>query len=188
MRVSPEMESLILNMPGIVINGGQAVRPHLTDKQSRSTAEALAKPIRSTRQQTRQRQLVAPGWAVEFTVPCVTVSEANQRPSHWAVRHRRFAEQKHAVNVAMRTSLVTLQTSRGVPLTVTFTRLGGKMLDSDNCAGAFKACRDQLAFRLGRDDGDQSIEWRYAQEPGNGPQGVLIRIASQPGSKGDAKR
>jgi hypothetical protein len=52
---------------------------------------------------------------------------------------------------------------QGIPLTITLTRYSSGTLDSDNLAGAFKACRDGVADYLGIDDGDPSLTWAYAQ-------------------------
>ena len=64
------------------------------------------------------------------------------------------------------------------PLTITLTRIGGKRMDDDNCAGGFKNIRDCVAGWLGIDDGDTRLTWRYEQHPGSGPQSVRVRIES----------
>lgn len=56
------------------------------------------------------------------------------------------------------------------PLTeyaVTFTRVAPGTLDDDNLVSAFKACRDEVAALMGRDDKPGSgVHWRYAQRKG----------------------
>lgn len=121
----------------------------------------------------KSANLVRPGWAIEFTVPCVVKSEANLR-EHWAVKHRRFKIQAHAVDVVI--GLFGWAIHVAEPLAITFTRLGGKKLDDDNLSGSFKAVRDALCRRLGRDDGDEGLTFHYRQDSGNGPKGVRIRI------------
>ena len=52
-------------------------------------------------------------------------------------------------------------------LTVTFTRVGPRLLDSDNIASAFKAVRDGVATAYGVDDGPRGpITWVYEQIQG----------------------
>jgi len=93
----------------------------------------------------------------------VVVSEANRR-DHWSVRRRRFIGQKTDVLLSLRHSLH--HPYPALPLVITFTRCGGRRLDSDNLAGAFKACRDEVARVLRFDDGDPMCEWVYSQRPG----------------------
>lgn len=53
------------------------------------------------------------------------------------------------------------------PMTVTLTRTGACLLDSDNLVGAFKAIRDGIAKTLGCGDGPEGpITWRYEQRKG----------------------
>ena len=47
---------------------------------------------------------------------------------------------------------------------ITLTRLASRKLDSDNLATALKAVRDGVADALNLDDGDERLDWRYAQE------------------------
>ena len=120
---------------------------------------------------------LAPRWAGrwELAVPGLKVkSEANQR-EHFMTRHRRKVGQQNALAAA----LVGLSPPpAGRPIRVTFTREyagRGKRLDTDNLAGSFKHVQDGLAKWLGRDDGDQGIEWRYGQRPA-GAAGLVIII------------
>lgn len=112
---------------------------------------------------------------VTIEVPCKVKSEANTR-CHWAVRRRRFKEQREAVRLAWAN-----QCNKRIwslrPLVITMTHRGRKM-DSDNLAGAFKAVRDEIAAIIGRDDGDESIEWRYRQEKGKGS--ITVTIEGKP--------
>jgi len=114
--------------------------------------------------------LVAPASALrlEVVVPVRVVSEANVR-CHWAARHRRFKAQAGAVFAALVAASGVASGPdllRGRVLRILLTRLGGRGLDSDNLAGAFKGCRDVVAQFLGRDDGDPQLTWDYSQEPG----------------------
>lgn len=57
---------------------------------------------------------------------------------------------------------------------VTFTRLGPKDLDDDNCISSLKYVRDAVAKTLGSDDGPKApIRWRYYQERARA---VAVRI------------
>jgi hypothetical protein len=87
-----------------------------------------------------------------------TVSEANSR-GHWSKQNKRKQAQQRDFHIMWRQHkpLVIL------PATITFTRYANKVLDSDNLAGAFKACRDQLAREIHIDDGDLRVTWVYAQ-------------------------
>jgi predicted aspartyl protease len=105
---------------------------------------------------------------VEVTVPVKVVSEANSR-EHWRVRHKRFTDQKEAVRLASAVASTSLKEAGSFVLNsgsaeVTLTRIGGRGLDSDNLAGAFKAVRDQIAEMMRVDDGHKDITWVYHQE------------------------
>lgn len=104
-------------------------------------------------------------------VPVRIVSEAN-REEHWAVRRDRANAQKDAV----RSALYGWRVPDGICV-VTLTRIAPRKLDSDNLARAFKACRDQVAKWLGVDDGDERIQYRYAQRPPTTPGQYGIDIA-----------
>ena len=49
---------------------------------------------------------------------------------------------------------------------MTITRIAPRQLDTDNLAISGKSLRDSIADRLGVDDNDPLVEWRYAQERG----------------------
>ena len=108
---------------------------------------------------------------VTVFVPVQTVSEMNRR-DHWRVRHRRLKSHREAAYLLTR--------PQPLPCVVTLTRVGGKPLDTDNLAGALKGVRDGVADRLGVDDADPRVEWRYAQAPKPrgrvSPMGVMIEI------------
>lgn len=94
-------------------------------------------------------------------------SEANLR-SHWAVRAARVKAHRSAACIVPVHSL---------PCVVTLTRIAPRALDDDNCVGGFKALRDGIAARLGVDDADPRVTWRYAQRKGNpGEYAAEVRI------------
>lgn len=90
-------------------------------------------------------------------LPIATVSEANRR-DHWRVKAKRAKAQRQ-----MAAALVP---RFGLPCVVTLTRISPRMLDDDNLQSALKAVRDGVADRLGVDDRDPRVEWRYAQRKG----------------------
>ena len=90
-------------------------------------------------------------------LPIATVSEANRR-DHWQVRRKRAkAQRQMAAALVPRCRL---------PCVVTLTRISPRLLDDDNLRQALKAVRDGVADRLGIDDRDPRVEWRYAQRKG----------------------
>lgn len=112
---------------------------------------------------------------VEITVPIRIRSTPNERV-HWAVKHRRNLEHDAAVTYSLAGSRVQLRAIADADsILVTLTRIGVKLLDTDNLAAGFKATRDAIARCLGIDDGDARIAWRYTQEAG-GKYAVRIRI------------
>lgn len=100
---------------------------------------------------------------VEFSVLVKTVSEANVR-CHWATRARRAKHQRRAAYWTAREAIQGLKIAP--PIRVDITRVGVRFLDSDNLAGACKGVRDGIADALRIDDGDERIQWTYAQAKG----------------------
>lgn len=115
--------------------------------------------------------------ALDVFVPIKTVSEANQR-EHWAVKHKRKKDQQEEVSAALQNALRGRRVQ--MPCTVTLTRIGPKALDTDNLAGAMKHAQDEVARKLGIDDGDvEKVKWVYQQRPVRQHfYGVTIRIAA----------
>lgn len=111
---------------------------------------------------------------LEFSMPVRVVSEANTR-DHWTKKFKRKQRQQLETHVqwkrAARRGKVPL------PCVVRLTRIGSRRLDDDNLAGAFKACRDQIAREIGVDDGDDRIKFEYAQEAvGKRVYGVKVEV------------
>lgn len=72
-------------------------------------------------------------------------------------------------------------THSGLPITVTLTRYGTKLMDDDNLRTAFKGLRDGIADAFGCDDSDNGkIEWVYAKQVQSPPgcYGVRVEISS----------
>lgn len=121
---------------------------------------------------------------VMVTIPGLrTVSESNMR-EHWSVKAKRVRLQREFVAVALASidDAATKQLRASPRVVVQFTRVGGKKLDSDNLVGAFKACRDQVAKWLGKDDAPGSgIVWEPPlQIPGDSV-AVWITLAGAEG-------
>lgn len=122
-------------------------------------------------------------------LPIQTVSEANRTNEHWTVKSKRHRRQQALIKLTMP------KKEYPMPCLVVMTRLGGRLLDSEeNLPMAFKWIKDELsdiivdswdgpwkpphlgAKRLkGRNDSDPRIEWRYAQET-KGNKGIRIDI------------
>ena len=94
--------------------------------------------------------------SVTVELPLRIEARANRR-EHWAARARR-AKQHRIAALAV--------PSHPLPCVVTLTRVAPRRLDDDNLAAGFKALRDGIADRLGVDDADPRVTWRYAQERG----------------------
>ena len=95
-------------------------------------------------------------------------STANWRPS---VRGR-IAYPKHIrAEVTAAFAGVTLPEP---PCDVTITRVGPRMLDSDNAETACKAVRDAIAALFGIDDADPRVKYRVEQR--KGPYAVEIQV------------
>lgn len=106
--------------------------------------------------------------SVSVEVPLRIVSVANLR-EHWTVKARRAKHHRQAALVIRKPSLPAL------PCVVTLTRIAPRELDGDNLQTAFKALRDGIADRLGVDDKDPRVAWRYRQERGQ-PKQYAARI------------
>jgi len=87
-------------------------------------------------------------------LPLRLESLSNKR-EHWAVRHKRAKAHRSAAYLACKT--------HPLPCVVTITRIAPRALDDDNLRHAAKSVRDGIADRLGVDDRDPRVEWRYAQ-------------------------
>jgi hypothetical protein len=145
-------------------------------KETEAACLALARPPRrpvSVLGGLLPYPLVVPVWGVK------TVSESNARV-HWAVRHRRFKEQRQQVASALMPYGDVLQrvgnevAQHDGRIVVTLTRLGRGRLDTGNDGPALKAVQDEVAKWLGVDDGCRRIAWRYEQRKGE--DGVIVEV------------
>ncbi len=107
---------------------------------------------------------------MNVTIPIRLPSLANCR-MHWRAMDRLKRQQKTAVAV-----FLNGEKAPDLPAVVTITRIGPRALDDDNCAGACKYVRDQIARWYGVDDGSRLYRWVYAQERSK-TYGVRIQIS-----------
>jgi hypothetical protein len=118
-----------------------------------------------------QQQLV-----LKLEIPIRTYSEANVS-EHWFKAAKRHTAQKDMVRLYW---LKSPKKGITVPCTVKLTRIGKRLLDSDNLQVSFKWIRDKVADILipqqaaGQADGDPRITWLYDQR--KGPYSIEIEI------------
>lgn len=89
-----------------------------------------------------------------YKIPLRLISAANAR-EHWAKKARRVKQERAAAIIIQKHPL---------PCTVTIVRHGKRRLDGDNLQSACKALRDGIADRLGVDDADPRVTWKYDQD------------------------
>ncbi len=94
---------------------------------------------------------------MKFRVPIKLPSLANLRVHFWAMAKLKKGQRKK-VKYAMRDLIIPR-----LPLTVTITRLGPRRLDDDNLAASCKYVRDEIAAKVGTDDGSSLYTWVYKQ-------------------------
>lgn len=102
---------------------------------------------------------------IKIELPIRTVSEANAR-EHWRRKSQRAKSQRALTSMAVSSAIKGDNTTllRCERIAVTLTRLGVRMLDSDNLQSSFKAVRDGVADAVGIDDGSSFYTWVYKQE------------------------
>ena len=89
-----------------------------------------------------------------YKIPLRLVSVANAR-EHWTKRARRVKRERAAALLIQKHPL---------PCIVTIIRHGKRLMDGDNLQAASKGLRDGIADRLGVDDADPRVTWRYIQD------------------------
>jgi hypothetical protein len=103
------------------------------------------------------------------------VSLANQR-EHWSVRAKRTAKERKAIGTALMSASVPRSVPQGLCAHVHLVRIGKRVLDEDNLAGACKAVQDAVAKWLVVDDGDRErIVFTRSQETSK-TYGVRVEI------------
>ncbi len=112
---------------------------------------------------------------ITLQLPIKVISEANAR-DHWKTRWRRNLAQSTEVGAEWLN--LTKRRPFPLPCVVRFTRIAPKWLDSDALVGSFKHVRDEVARRLGVDDGDTTkVSFEYDQAPlGRNDYWILIEV------------
>lgn len=101
--------------------------------------------------------------SLHLSVPLRTGRGLNSREHHMT-RHRRVKAEREAVQWVLNGNPPPAGAVRVLLVRVSPSKSG---LDGDNLQGSLKACRDQVADWLGRDDCDGgTIAWAYGQRPG----------------------
>jgi hypothetical protein len=100
--------------------------------------------------------------SIVTTIP-LRVRSLNER-EHPMVKAKRVAQERVVTRLAMAAPCAQYRANPPARLTVTLTRLGPKLMDSDNNVGALKAVRDGVADALSLDDGDPRLTWVYLQD------------------------
>lgn len=107
--------------------------------------------------QDRGRCSAQGGEGMSFTeLPLRIESVANKR-EHWSRKAQRTKLHRMAAIAVP---------AHPLPCVVTLMRIAPRALDDDNLASGFKALRDGIADRLGVDDRDPRVTWRYIQGRG----------------------
>lgn len=98
------------------------------------------------------------------------ISAANAHEQHWARKDRVRVEREVVARALVGVAPVLR------PKLVRVTRLGVRLMDTDNLAGAAKSVRDEIATWLGVDDGPLGpVTWVVEQAKGEG-YGVRVEI------------
>jgi len=106
-----------------------------------------------------------------ITLPMRISSPGNGSHGHWRTEAEKRKKQRHAVAYA----LSCHKPLPSLPVVVTLTRSGARLLDDDNLAAAFKSVRDEVAKALGcGDSAKDPILWRYAQCKGAYAVAIMI--------------
>lgn len=87
----------------------------------------------------------------------IRIESVTNKREHWSVRSRRTKAHRMA---ALAVPVYPL------PCVVTLIRVAPRKLDGDNLQSGFKALRDGIADRLGVDDADPRVQWKYDQVRG----------------------
>jgi len=102
----------------------------------------------------------------EFDVPVKATYTLNSR-LHWAERKRLVEQERRMVWLRFPKQFVGMMREPNATAVIKLTRIGPREMDSDNVQGALKAIRDEIALRLGLDDGDKRYTWEYEQRIGH---------------------
>ena len=110
---------------------------------------------------------------IRIEIPGMRLCSLTNAREHHMVKAKRARAQRQAAQWAIRSRWTEFIYHRAYEIEIT--RLGPRVLDSDNLASSAKSVRDGIADALGVDDGDPRITWLYAQEKGR-PREYGVRI------------
>jgi hypothetical protein len=110
---------------------------------------------------------------VKVTIAYKLTSSANLRTGNGGFARSNRAKEHRYIGFTAVTGNPPIP---ALPVVVTLTRQGPRLLDDDNLAFAFKSVRDGVAQALGIKDHDKRVTWRYAQL--KGAYSITIEIES----------
>lgn len=145
------------------VQPGADVRSAPTDEAPPSTARVVRRGIRVRKPETLIPATVAHGedGRLIIRMPVKLVSESNTR-EHWRRKAERVAKQRETVGLLY--AVLAHNPFRALPHLVRITRIAPYPIDGDNCTGAAKHVRDEIAVCLGlASDRDPRVEWRVDQ-------------------------
>lgn len=117
--------------------------------------------------------------SLAFELPLRLRGGLNAR-EHWRVRAKRAKAERNLVKLfgPNRTAWAAVTAARR--LRISLTRVAPKRVDSDNLQGLLKHVRDEVAAKLGVDDGSEALEWLYFQESEGKRYAVRVQVLSAP--------
>lgn len=95
-------------------------------------------------------------------IPLKTVNGLNRR-EHWAVAASRAKKERQTTRLCVRCAIRPISGDLNGHYKITLTRFGKRKMDGDGVQASFKHVRDGIADALGINDGDDRLEWVYAQ-------------------------
>ncbi len=97
---------------------------------------------------------------------------------HWAAKARRVKGERFRTRLALAKYIPPYV---GKAVTVTLTRCALRLVrDRDNLIAQMKACQDEVARWLGRDDSDPLVTWVVEQQKATRKtQGTVIRVEAK---------
>lgn len=114
---------------------------------------------------------------VSVTLALYTTTESNTG-GHYMGKAKRAKAQQTVVREALRRMGALLPP---LPVRVVMTRIGRKLLDSDNLPSSTKHIRDSIADVYGVDDADPRYDWQVEQDKGKT---FAVKIEIEPATEG----
>ena len=129
--------------------------------------------------------------SIAYDLPVRTISEANKR-GHWAKFEKLHHDQKIVAILMTRKAIASLPDTHPLRnpaglVNITFERIGGAKMDSDNLPASMKYVRDAVAatlapgLRPGRADGLDRFSWTYTQTSRRGQPKVRVTLTPHTG-------